>query len=75
MDIYNTKPRKIKCVRNDDNVWGGGGENHHLLEVGKEYTVEKILEKEVLMHLMLLKVTLFLTNRRKTLLKVKIDIF
>ena len=27
MDIYNTKPRKIKCVRNDDDVWGGGGEN------------------------------------------------
>ena len=22
MDIYNTKPRKIKCVRNDDDVWG-----------------------------------------------------
>ena len=21
MDIYNTKPRKIKCVRNDDDVW------------------------------------------------------
>ena len=43
MDIYNTKPRKIKCVRNDDNVWGGGGENHHLLEVGKEYTLEDII--------------------------------
>lgn len=37
MDIYNTKPRKIKCVRNDEDVWGGGGENHHLLEIGKEY--------------------------------------
>lgn len=43
MDIYNTKPRKIKCVRNDDDVWGGGGENHHLLEVGKEYTLEDII--------------------------------
>lgn len=43
MDIYNTKRRKIKCVRNDDDVWGGGGENHHLLEGGKEYTLEDIV--------------------------------
>lgn len=43
MDIYNTKPRKIKCVRNDEDVWGDGGENHHLLEIGKEYTLEDII--------------------------------
>lgn len=42
MDIYNIKPREIKCVRDDD-VWGGGGENNHLLEVGKEYTLEDII--------------------------------
>ena len=42
MDIFNSEPRKIKCIRNDD-VWGGGGENHHLLEVGKEYTLEELL--------------------------------
>ena len=41
MDIYNTKSRKIKCVRNDDNVWGGGGENHHLLEVGKRIYIRR----------------------------------
>ena len=41
MDIFNSEPRKIKCIRNDDDVWGGG-ENHHLLEVGKEYTLEDI---------------------------------
>lgn len=43
MDIYNTKPRKIKCIRNDGNVWDCGGENHCLLEVGKEYTLEDIV--------------------------------
>ena len=42
MDIFNSEPRKIKCIRNDADVWGGGGENHHLLEVGKEYTLEDI---------------------------------
>lgn len=42
MNIYNTKPRKIKCIRNDDKAWGGGGENHHLLEIGKEYTLEDV---------------------------------
>ena len=24
MDIFNSEPRKIKCIRNDDDVWGGG---------------------------------------------------
>ena len=42
MDIFNSELRKIKCIRNDDDVWGGGGENHHLLEVGKEYTLEYV---------------------------------
>ena len=42
MDIYNTKPRKIKCISNDKDVFGEGGENHHLLEIGKEYTLEDI---------------------------------
>lgn len=43
MDIYNTKRRKIKCVRNDDDVWVVVVKNHHLLEVGKEYTLEDII--------------------------------
>ena len=43
IDIYITKPWKFKCVRNDEDVWGGGGENHHLLEVGREYTLEDIV--------------------------------
>ncbi len=34
MDIYNTKPRKIKCVGNDD-VWGGGG---HPKAAGSEFS-------------------------------------
>lgn len=46
MNIYNSRQpqpqRKIKCIRNDSDVWGCGGENNHLLEVGKEYTLEYI---------------------------------
>ena len=42
IDIYNTKSRKIRCVKNDDDVWGGGGENHHILEIGEEYTLEDV---------------------------------
>ena len=42
VDIYNNRPRVIKCIRNDSNCFGGGGENHHLLEVGKEYYMERL---------------------------------
>ena len=42
MNIHNTKVRKIRCISNDSDVWGGGGENHYLLEIGKEYTLEDI---------------------------------
>lgn len=39
MDINNVLVRKIKCTSNTDgNFWGCDG-NHHLLEVGKEYTL------------------------------------
>ena len=41
-DIFNNTTRKIKCFRNDNNCFGGGGENHHLLEVGKIYTLEDL---------------------------------
>ena len=43
LDIYNSTPRIIKCIRNDDECWGGGGENHHLLEIGKEYTLADLV--------------------------------
>ena len=38
-DIHNTDCRAVVCVDNSQSVWGCG-ENSHLLEVGKEYTVE-----------------------------------
>lgn len=42
MDINNVLVRKIKCISNTDgNFWGCDG-NHHLLEVGKEYTLADI---------------------------------
>lgn len=35
IDIYNNKPRPIRCISNKTGVWGGeGGES---LEVGKIY--------------------------------------
>ena len=36
-DIFNANPRKVLCVRNDNNVWGSP-KNGHLLEIGKMYT-------------------------------------
>lgn len=38
-DIWNNKERKILCVRNDEDGMMIGSHNHHLLEIGKEYTV------------------------------------
>ena len=41
IDIYNNRPRKIKCIRNDDDTWGVN-ENNHLLEVDKVYTLKSL---------------------------------
>lgn len=41
MDIFNAKPRKLLCIRNDNDVWGSPN-NGHLLEIGKEYTLEDV---------------------------------
>ena len=38
MDIFNNETRKIRCIRNDEDVWGGGGKDAHLLTVGELYT-------------------------------------
>lgn len=40
MDIFNSKPRPIKCVRNDAHGMMIYSENHHLLEIGKTYHLE-----------------------------------
>lgn len=42
LDIFNDKKRKVLCVRNDKDAMMVGSHNHHLLEIGKEYTVEDI---------------------------------
>lgn len=42
MNIHNSEPREIRCIRNDNNVWGGGGENAHLLEIGKVYNLTDV---------------------------------
>lgn len=42
MDIFNSEPREIRCIRNDNNVWGGGGENAHLLEIDKIYNLTDV---------------------------------
>lgn len=41
MNIHNSSPRKIKCVRNDRDVIGSK-EHNHLLEVGKTYSLEDV---------------------------------
>lgn len=41
-DIWNNKERKVLCVRNDYDGMMVGSHNHHLLEIGKEYTVENV---------------------------------
>ena len=41
-DIRNKAERQILCVCNDEDGMMIGSENHHLLEVGKTYTVEDV---------------------------------
>lgn len=38
-NIFNSQKRKVKCYRNDEDGAIVASENHHLLEIGKEYTV------------------------------------
>lgn len=40
MDIFNNKNRKIRCINNKDGEFFGCDGNHHLLEVGREYTLD-----------------------------------
>ena len=42
MDIFNTKPRKIKCVRDDEHGMMVYSRNNHLLEIGKIYEISSI---------------------------------
>jgi len=41
-DIFNRKERKVVCIRNDKDGMMVASENHHLLEIGKEYTVADV---------------------------------
>lgn len=41
-DIWNNAERKVMCIRNDEVGMMVASYNHHLLEVGKEYTVENV---------------------------------
>ena len=41
-DIFNSKPRKVKCVRNDECGMMVNSQNHYLLEIGKIYTVADV---------------------------------
>ena len=38
MDIFNNKKRKVRCVRNDNDVWGEQSDAR-MLTVGEIYTV------------------------------------
>lgn len=38
-DIYDSSERRVMCIRNDEDGMMISSENHHLLEIGKEYTV------------------------------------
>ena len=41
-DIWNSSERKVLCTRNDYDGMMVSSYNHHLLEVGKIYTVEDV---------------------------------
>ena len=41
-DIWNSSERKVVCVRNEAEGMIAHSHNHHLLEVGKEYTVADV---------------------------------
>lgn len=40
-DIWNSDPRKVKCVKSGETVWGGDN-GAGILEVGKLYTVKDV---------------------------------
>lgn len=42
MDIFNNEPRKIRCVRTDEDGMIVSSENHHLLKVGEIYNITNI---------------------------------
>lgn len=37
LDIFDNTPRKIMCIRNDEDRMIVGSNNHHLLEIGEIY--------------------------------------
>ena len=41
-DIYNSSERKVLCICNDEDGMMVSSHNHHLLEIGKEYTVADV---------------------------------
>ena len=41
-NVWNDEERKILCIRNDENGLIVASENHHLLKVGKEYTISDV---------------------------------
>lgn len=42
MNIWNSKPREVLCIRNDTDPMMQVCENHHLLEIGKTYTIQYV---------------------------------
>lgn len=42
MDIFNSKPRKLKCIRNDSHGMTVHSENHYLLKIGEIYNMTDI---------------------------------
>ena len=43
MDIFNSKARQLRCIRNDENGMMNNSNNHHLLEIGKIYNMVDII--------------------------------
>ena len=39
LNIFDKTERKVRCIRNDKDGMMVSSDNHHLLEVGKEYTL------------------------------------
>ena len=43
LDIFNNTKRKVICFRNDKDGMMQRSENHHLLEIGKEYILSNMI--------------------------------
>ena len=43
LDIFDSTRRPVKCIKNDKDAMMVSSENHHLLEVGRVYTLIKTI--------------------------------